>query len=140
MLGSMEQRIRVYKNLDVSSWVKTHLLMSPKAIFEHKRVVRAANRYLPVSVGGHGQESIGETVLAKKAGMDGVIHLFPFTCMPEIIAQSVLVQISEDLDLPILSLMLSEQTGVAGLKTRLEAFCDVLYGRSKNLPLPRFAM
>ncbi len=140
MLGSMEQRIRVYKNLDVSSWVKTHLLMSPKAVFEHKHVVRAASRYLPVSVGGHGQESIGETVLAKKAGMDGVIHLFPFTCMPEIIAQNVLVQISEDLDLPILSLMISEQTGVAGLKTRLEAFCDVLYGRSKNLPLPRFAM
>ncbi len=140
MLGSMEQRIRVYKNLDVSNWVKTHLLMSPKAVFEHKRVVRAATRYLPVSVGGHGQESIGEAVLAKKAGMDGIIHLFPFTCMPEIIAQNVLVQISEDLDLPILSLMISEQTGIAGLKTRLEAFCDVLYGRSKNLPLPRFAM
>ena len=140
MLGSMEQRIRVYKNLDVSNWVKTHLLMSPKAVLSHKRVVSAASRYLPVGVGGHGQESIGETVLAKKAGMDGVIHLFPFTCMPEIIAQNVLVEISEDLDLPILSLMISEQTGVSGLRTRLEAFCDVLYGRSKSLPSLRLAL
>jgi len=52
--------------------------------------------------------------------------------MPEIIAQNILVQVSEDLDMPVLSLMISEQTGVAGLKTRVEAFCDVLYGRNKK--------
>ncbi|MFA6655111.1 MAG: acyl-CoA dehydratase activase-related protein [Bacillota bacterium] len=132
MLGSLEQRVRVYKNLDVSSWVKTHLLFMPDALLKHRRVVKAASSYLPVGVGGHGLESIGETVLAKKAGMDGVVHLFPFTCMPEIIAQNILVQVSEDLDMPVLSLMISEQTGVAGLKTRVEAFCDVLYGRNKK--------
>jgi predicted nucleotide-binding protein (sugar kinase/HSP70/actin superfamily) len=99
---------------------------------DYREVTAFAEPYLPVAVGGHGQESVGETVLAKKRGYDGVIHLFPFTCMPEIIAQNVLVKVSKDLDIPVLSIMLSEQTGVAGLATRLEAFCDLLAGRRKR--------
>ena len=133
ILGSLEQRVRVYRRLDVTSWLGSHLLKTPGAVLCHRRVVKAANDYIPVSVGGHGQESIGETILAKKSGMDGVLHLFPFTCMPEIIAQNILVRVSHDLDIPVLSLMISEQTGVAGMRTRLEAFCDLLYGRRKSL-------
>jgi predicted nucleotide-binding protein (sugar kinase/HSP70/actin superfamily) len=99
---------------------------------EYHNTVRAATGYLPVDIGGHGQESVGEAVLARIRGMDGVLHLFPFTCMPEIIAQSILVKVSNDLDIPVLSLMISEQTGVAGLRTRLEAFCDLLEGRKRK--------
>ncbi|HHY16452.1 MAG TPA: hypothetical protein GX524_00095 [Firmicutes bacterium] len=133
MLGSMEQRVRVYRRLDVTNWLGCHLFKTPRAVLDYRRAVRAACNYIPVSVGGHGQESVGETVLAKQGGMDGVLHLFPFTCMPEIIAQNILVRVSSDLDIPVLSLMISEQTGVAGLRTRLEAFCDLLDGRRKNL-------
>ncbi len=133
MLGFMEQRVRVYRKLDVISWLNCHIFKTPRAVLDYHRVAKAANRYIPVDVGGHGQESVGEAVLASKAGMDGVLHLFPFTCMPEIIAQSILVKVSGDLDIPVLSLMISEQTGIAGLKTRLEAFCDLLDGRRKSL-------
>ena len=132
ILGSLEQRVRVYRTLDVTSWVDYHLFRLPRAVTQYNRVVKCANPYLPVNVGGHGQESVGETVLAKMSGMDGVIHLFPFTCMPEIIAQNILVKVSRDLDMPVLSLMISEQTGVAGLETRFEAFCDLLEGRRKR--------
>jgi len=132
ILGSLEQRVRVYRTLDVTSWVDYHLFKLPRAVRQYNRVVKCAEPYLPVHVGGHGQESVGETVLAKTLGMDGVIHLFPFTCMPEIIAQNILVKVSSDLDIPVLSLMISEQTGVAGLETRFEAFCDLLEGRRKR--------
>lgn len=132
ILGSLEQRVRVYRRLDVTGWISYHLLKTPKAVWDHRVVTKAAERYIPLSVGGHGQESVGEAVLAKKRGMDGVIHLFPFTCMPEIIAQNILVKVSKDLDIPVLSLMISEQTGVAGFTTRLEAFCDLLEGRRKQ--------
>lgn len=132
VMGSMERRVRVHRKLDVSGWVSYHLLRSPRAVREYREVTGFAAPYLPVTVGGHGQESVGETVLAKRNGYDGVLHLFPFTCMPEIIAQNVLVRVSRDLDIPVLSLMLSEQTGLAGLYTRLEAFCDLLDGRRKR--------
>ncbi|MGE5579348.1 MAG: acyl-CoA dehydratase activase-related protein [Bacillota bacterium] len=131
-LGSMDRRVLVHRKLDLSGWVNYHLFKTPGAVLDYRRVTRMAEPYLPVAVGGHGQESVGEAVLAKKHGYDGVLHLFPFTCMPEIIAQNVLVKVSADLDLPVLSLMISEQTGVAGLYTRLEAFCDLLDGRRRR--------
>ena len=131
-LGSLEQRVLVHRKLDLSNWVNYHLFKTPGAVMNYRNVTRMAEPYLPVEVGGHGQESVGEAVLAKRHGYDGVLHLFPFTCMPEIIAQNVLVKVSRDLDLPVLSLMISEQTGVAGLTTRLEAFCDLLDGRRRR--------
>lgn len=132
ILGSLQQRVRVYRTLDVTSWLDYHVFKRPRAVIQYGRVVSCAAPYLPLSVGGHGQESVGEAVLAKRLGMDGVIHVFPFTCMPEIIAQNILVRVSKDLDIPVLSLMISEQTGVAGLETRFEAFCDLLEGRRKR--------
>jgi len=132
VLGSLERRVRVHRKIDVCGWVSYHLLRTPRAVRNYRAVTGFAEPYLPLSVGGHGQESVGETVLARRKGYDGVLHLFPFTCMPEIIAQNILVKVSTDLDIPVLSLMISEQTGAAGLTTRLEAFCDLLDGRRKR--------
>jgi len=96
------------------------------------QAVRAAYPYLREEVGGHGQMSVGETVLAKEEACDGVVHLFPFTCMPEIVAQNILVKASDDLDVPTLTVIVSEQTGEAGLQTRVEAFLDILEERRRG--------
>ncbi|MFO7819528.1 MAG: CoA protein activase, partial [Halanaerobacter sp.] len=82
--------------------------------------------YLNHEVGGHGLETIGETVLYAQDNYDGVIHLSPFTCMPEIIAKSILPGLSKDLAMPVLSITVDEHTGEAGVVTRLEAFVDLL--------------
>lgn len=132
ILGSMDIRVRVYRDLNVTGWVSLHLLKTPGAVLRHARVVRAASAYLPANVGGHGQESVGEAVLGATEGMDGFVHLFPFTCMPETVAQSILARVSQDFQTPVLSLVVSEQTGTAGLVTRLEAFCDLLEGRRRS--------
>ncbi len=129
LLGSLEHRVRVYRSLDVTGWVTSHLIKTPGGARVYRTVTEAASRYLGVNVGGHGQESVGEVVLARRRSFDGAIHLFPFTCMPEIIAQSILMRVSSDLDFPVMSLMISEQTARAGFITRLEAFCDLLAGR-----------
>jgi predicted nucleotide-binding protein (sugar kinase/HSP70/actin superfamily) len=69
--------------------------------------------------------------------MDGVIHLYPFTCMPEIVAQNILVQGTRALDIPLLTIIASEQTGEAGVETRIEAFLELLAERrSRQLALP----
>ncbi|HHP51248.1 MAG TPA: CoA protein activase [Moorella mulderi] len=87
--------------------------------------------YLNQFVGGHGQNSVGETIFYAKKGFDGVIHVAPFGCLPEIVAKGVLPKISRDLDIPILTLTLDEQTGRAGVQTRLEAFVDLLYQKRR---------
>ncbi|MBS3908605.1 MAG: CoA protein activase [Actinobacteria bacterium] len=89
-------------------------------------VARAAKPYLNHFVGGEGLPSVGHTVIFAKEGFDGVLHLFPFTCMPDIIAKSILPRISKDFDIPTLSLVIDEQTGKAGVLTRIEAFIDLL--------------
>ncbi|UYP47051.1 hypothetical protein NEF87_003336 [Candidatus Lokiarchaeum ossiferum] len=87
---------------------------------------KAARPYVAHRLGGETQESIGSTILLKKKGWDGMVHLYPFTCMPEIISRSILPAVSRDHDMPVLSLVVDEQTGEAGFQTRLEAFIDLL--------------
>lgn len=95
----------------------------------HKEIVETASPYLAHSVGGEGQPTIGHTIHFARHDFDGVIHIFPFTCMPEIIADSILPKVQRDFDIPILTLVIDEQSGRAGLITRLEAFIDLLKSR-----------
>ncbi|MEW5899167.1 MAG: hypothetical protein AB1652_08360, partial [Bacillota bacterium] len=123
-------RVQVERDMTASGWFDLHVLRKKLSVRRFQETIRTAAPYLPLSVGGHGQESIGEVILAKEEGVDGIIHLFPFTCMPEIVSQSILIPLCERLDLPLLSLVVSEQTGTAGLQTRLEAFLEVLLERT----------
>ncbi len=100
--------------------------LNPFKRLEYKIADQAAKPYLAHRNGGEAQESIGEAILYKKKGWDGMIHLYPFTCMPEIISRSILPQVSLEHDIPVLSLVVDEQTGEAGFQTRLEAFVDLL--------------
>ena len=78
------------------------------------------------AIGGECIETIGDTVYAAKHGVDGIIHISPFSCMPEIVAQNILPKVSKEEDIPVMSLVLDEQTGKAGYITRIEAFIDLV--------------
>ncbi len=54
---------------------------------------------------GDALETAAKTILHYREGFDGIIHLLPFTCMPEIIAQSILRQVGRDHDTPLLSIL-----------------------------------
>ncbi|GAB6098972.1 acyl-CoA dehydratase activase-related protein [Halanaerocella petrolearia] len=122
-----ERGIIVDRSIYLTDWIRENLYLGYfKDKDKHEKIEKAAKPYLNHFVGGHGLESVGETVLYAEDGYDGVVHLAPFTCMPEIIANSILPTISQNLDIPILSLSVDEQTGEAGFITRLEAFVDLL--------------
>lgn len=97
-------------------------------VLEHRveDVNLAALPYLNKFIGGHGQSSVGEAIIYAKSGFDGVVQLAPFTCIPEIVAKSIMPRISRDFNIPILSITIDEQTGRAGVETRLEAFIDLM--------------
>ncbi len=132
-LGSLPgQRVWVDREVCTTTWFRTHILKDRKIMKRHHRIREAASHYLDELVGGHGLESVGLTTLAHKEGMEGVIHLFPFTCLPEIVAQNIMTRVGEDFDLPLLTLIINEQTGEAGMQTRLEAFLDIVEQRRKT--------
>lgn len=119
--------VEVDRSIYLSEWVNNHLLGGLlKGSRKSKDICAAAQPYLRYFVGGHGQETIGSTVLYAGDGFDGVIQLFPFTCMPEIVAESILPDVSSDLGIPSLTLIMDEHSGEAGVLTRLEAFVDLL--------------
>ena len=93
--------------------------------------IKASSCYHKYKCGGEVQENLGDAVTYKKAGWDGIVHLYPFTCMPEIISRSIFPQVSREHDMPVLSLVVDEQTGEAGFQTRLEAFIDLLKRRKE---------
>lgn len=122
-------RVLVDRDINASSWLQGNVFHTKKAIDRIKQIHEAAFPYLSEPVGGHGLDSVGLTALSPEEGIDGVIHMMPFTCMPEIVAQSIITNVSSKLDIPVLSLIISDQTGEAGVETRLDAFLDLLLER-----------
>ncbi len=97
------------------------------------RALKAAEPYLGYNVGAECNISVGNVVISKRRGYDGLIHLMPFTCMPEIVAQSIIPKVSRHYDMPVLTFILDEHTGEAGMVTRLEAFVDLLARRREKI-------
>ena len=122
--------VEVGRTLTFSRWVKYSLFLNPLGIDEWKEVHKAALPYLKRDVGGDGWESVGEKVLYARNGYDGLIHLAPFTCMPETVAQNIMRSTKEDL--PVLAVLCDEQMAKLGMMTRLEAFVDLLQFRKKR--------
>lgn len=123
-----EMGCEVQRQIMFSDWLE-HVLKP--SLFYHKeshreRSVRYAKDYMKRAIGGECIETIGDVVYAAKHGVDGVIHISPFSCMPEIVAQNILPKVSKNEDIPVLSLVLDEQTGKAGYITRIEAFVDLI--------------
>jgi len=115
--------VEVRRTTFVSEWTKFSWFLNPLGIDEKDRIHRAALPYLKRDIGGDGWESVGEKVLHAKE-YDGVVHLAPFTCMPEIIAQNIMPKTREHI--PVLTILCDEQITKPGMLTRLEAFVDLL--------------
>lgn len=115
--------VEVERSMFLTGWTRDNTWSETT---ERMTVKEAAAPYLPELIGGHGQDSVGNTILYAKRGFDGVIQLAPFTCIPEIVARAILTRVSKDYEIPILTFFLDEQTGKAGMTTRLEAFVDLM--------------
>ena len=92
-----------------------------------------AKPYINRPIGGHAQQAIGHTIQYAKEGYDGVILIYPFTCMPEITSNAIIHAVSKKYHIPVLTLCFDEQTGQAGVQTRLEAFVDMIKRAAEEL-------
>lgn len=139
-LGNMG--VEVDRSITISGWIIEHMLKPVFKLPRNLEYAKAAKPYLGAMIGGHAQETIGNTILYAKDGYDGVIQVYPLTCMPEIVAQSILPSIEKDFDIPVITIIIDEMAGEAGYQTRLEAFYDLLCERrerkrfAKRLVLP----
>lgn len=135
-LGKMGVQVR--RSLTVGSFLKDAII--PKFFRKimktgetHlQRAFRMAQPYLMRDIGGDALECVSDVAWAHEQGKDGLIHISPFTCMPEIMSQNIFPNMREDCNIPVLTLIMDEQTGKAGYITRLEAFVDLMRRRKRR--------
>ncbi len=110
----------------LSEWVKDNMLPSLFKNSHEEEILKKGEPYIEINIGGHAKQTVGQIIDFKERGYDGIIHLMPFGCLPELISQSITPKLSKEYDIPILTLSLDEQTGQANNRTRLEAFIDLI--------------
>lgn len=121
-----EMNIEVHQSLSLYDWVvhKFHLN------YHRKWLEHLSQPYLPMDIGGEAMWVLGEYIDKAQAGFDGFIHQYPFLCMPEVTARTIITnKLKGVYDLPVIYFSFDEQSGLAGFRTRLEAFSDLMYGR-----------
>ncbi len=119
-----ELGVEVHRSMTVRDWARNTVVLPLTGRKGYRLEKKLSKPYLPVLIGGHTQQCIGHAVHYAKLGYDGLVQIYPMTCMPEIVSRSILPQVEKDYSIPILYLIVDEQTGEAGFQTRLEAFVD----------------
>jgi predicted nucleotide-binding protein (sugar kinase/HSP70/actin superfamily) len=100
-----------------------------------RRLLDSAAPYLSYDVGIDGTKSVAHANRFLREGFDGVVHVKPFGCMPEVSAMPALQRLSRENEFPVLCLSFDVHGSETGTLTRIEAFCDMLRmrrGRSRR--------
>ncbi|MDD4078731.1 MAG: CoA protein activase [Eubacteriales bacterium] len=130
-LGNMG--VEVCRHVWISEWLRVNIFLDFLRLHRQEKAEKLARPYLQCFVGGHGQHSVGETRKAIRDGFDGVVHIYPFTCTPEIVARGIIQKMAAQERMPLACFSMDEHSGEAGFQTRLEAFVDILGHRVKRV-------
>lgn len=126
----MEKELAKYKIVVSRYTTLTYLLFQKSR--KSKKVLREAGEYLKFHIGADGTESVAHSKMLARSGYDGVIHVKPFGCTPEVNAMPMLQNITKDYKMPILYFSFDSQTSETGIRTRLEAFYDMIIMRKEK--------
>lgn len=121
--------VEVRRHISISEWFRLNPFVYALGLREKDKSHKAAMPYLSCHVGGDGWQSVGEKILHAR-DWDGIVHLEPFGCLPEIMARNIIPSIKEGPQ--VLNIIYDEHTGKAGIITRLEAFVDMLHRKKRR--------
>lgn len=108
----------------------TYLLIKKR--FMKKMLLFKGRKYLKYALGADGTESVVHALEHAKKGIDGIIHVKSFSCVPEINAMPILNQISEDYNVPILYLSFDGENNISNIDTKIEAFNDMIFNKKNK--------
>lgn len=116
-LASMNIQIKRFTNA-------SYLLYQKK--FREKKMLRKIKDYCKYTLGADGMDNVYRAKYLIENNYDGIIHIKPFGCTPEIGAIPIIRKVCEDGHIPIIFFSFDVETSETGIKTRLEAFYDML--------------
>lgn len=104
-------------------------------LFKKKNFVKRAlkkTKLIKYHLGADAADNVINTLNLCKNNYDGIIHVKSAFCTPEIGAMPIINKIAEENDTPVLFLTFDSNTSEVGVKTRLEAFYDMLEMRKNK--------
>jgi Uncharacterized protein conserved in bacteria len=112
-------------NIEVKRFTNATYLIFKKR-FEKKKMLNYAKKYIKYQIGADGLDNVYRTLKLIDEGYDGIIHIKPFGCTPEVGAIPIIDKICKEKKMPVIYFSFDNQTSIEGIKTRLEAFYDML--------------
>ncbi len=77
-------------------------------------------------MGGEGIKSVAKARRHVEGGADGIVHVYPFKCMPEGLAKDALAELSSFYGVRYLPLSFDKETDIERLKTEVGTFAAIL--------------
>ncbi|MCL2841296.1 MAG: hypothetical protein FWE05_11045 [Defluviitaleaceae bacterium] len=135
MVGEIYDLVEPFSNCYIEKWLAEHaveivrpfgLTSMPDVIFNVENAIAKSGGYVDYNIGSTANEVIAQAYQMMNDKIDGIIHVKPASCSPEITAMAILQNMAQDHETPIMYLTFDTETGEAGVHTRLEAFYDMI--------------
>lgn len=118
-------------NIEITRFTDASYLLFKKA-FKTKRMLKKLKNRCKYTIGADGMDNVYRAKYLIENKFDGIIHTKPFGCTPEIGAIPIIDKVCKEAKMPIIYFSFDEQTSEVGIKTRLEAFYDMLINKRRK--------
>ncbi|MEG0826587.1 MAG: 2-hydroxyacyl-CoA dehydratase [Bacilli bacterium] len=126
---NLENILALYK-VEITRFTNaTYLLFQKKKMV--KKYLKETQKYIKYKMGADAHDNIGRTKYLCENNYDGIIHIKSSFCTPEIGAMPIIDKICKEYFTPIVYFSFDSNTSEVGIKTRIEAFIDMLNVRKK---------
>ena len=121
------------KKMDISikRYTDASYLLIYKKLFGKIEKLKS-KKYIKYHIGADATYNVFRALKLKKKKYDGIIHTKPFGCTPEVGVMPILSKLSNNENIPIMFLSFDTNDSSEGIKTRLEAFTDMLIMRKEK--------
>lgn len=117
--------------MEIKRYTNVHYLVFEKKK-EARKLINYATEYIKYKMGADASDNIGRTKFLCQNDYDGIIHIKSSFCTPEIGAMPIINKICSEYNMPVLFFSFDSNTSEVGIKTRIEAFYDMIEMRKNN--------
>lgn len=118
-------------NIEITRFTNVEYLLFKKEK-KIKDYLKKTNDYIKYKMGADAADNIARTKWMCQNNYDGIIHIKSSFCTPEIGAMPIINKICNEYNVPVIFFSFDANTSETGIKTRLEAFFDMIEMRKEN--------
>ena len=117
-------------NIEIKRFTNVNYLLFSNKKTTNK-ALKKAKKYMKYKMCADASSNVYWTKYLGQKKYDGIIHIKSSFCTPEISVMPLLNKVANDYDIPLIFLSFDANTSEVGIKTRLEAFHDMIEMRRK---------